>query len=128
MNAIVAAVVFERRHEPLLARRQFIARQIAWAVGAAALSLGSLAVGAVGYRWAEDLRWLDAVHHAAMILTGMGPVTVMRSDVGKVFETIYALFSGVVFLSAAALLLAPVTHRLLHRFHIEADEEASGGA
>ena len=47
----------------------------------------------------------------------------MTSDAGKVFATAYALFSGIVFLTTVAVLVAPVAHRFLHRFHLEADEE-----
>lgn len=84
----------------------------------------SLAIGAIVYRATEELGWLDATHQAAMILTGMGPMVSTRTDAGKVFETCFALFSGGVFLSEAAMLLAPIAHRIRHRFHLEADVDA----
>ncbi len=85
------------------------------------LVAGSLLVGAAGYHYSEGLPWLDAVLNASMILTGMGPVDRVVTVSGKLFATGYALFAGIVFLSTAALVLMPVAHRVLHRFHLEAE-------
>lgn len=79
----------------------------------------SLFLGAAGYHFTEDLTWLDATLNAAMILSGMGPVDVLRTAGGKFFATFYSLYSGIAFLSIAAILLAPIIHRFLHRFHGE---------
>jgi hypothetical protein len=97
-----------------------LARNTAFALGMAMLALF---VGSAGYHYTEGLPWLDAVLNASMILTGMGPVDRVQSDAGKVFATLYALFSGIVFLSTAALVLLPVAHRVLHRFHLELENE-----
>ena len=69
--------------------------------------------------WRLLSAWLEALHQAAMLLSGMGPVIDMTSDAGKIFDSIYALFCGVILLASTALLFAPVIHRILHRFHIE---------
>jgi len=88
-------------------------------IGFLGIIMVSLGIGAVGYHWTEGWSWIDSVLNASMILTGMGPVNVVKSDAGKIFATLYALFSGVVFLTSVALLLAPAMHRFLHRFHLE---------
>ena len=54
-----------------------------------------------------------------MILGGMGPVDPVRTTAGKLFASFYALYSGLVIIGVAGLLLAPVVHRYLHKFHIE---------
>ncbi len=87
----------------------------------------SLGIGMVGYRGFEGLGWLDAFLNASMILGGMGPVDTVKSNGGKFFAGMYALYSGLVFLVVAGLLLAPVVHRILHRFHAEAAESEAGG-
>lgn len=115
---------YERRHEPLLGRREFWLRLLRHGGLVVAVLALSLAGGALGYRSTEGMPWLDAFLNAAMILSGMGPVTVLATDAGKLFATGYALFSGVVFLVAVGLLLAPVLHRVLHRFHLGADDES----
>lgn len=97
----------------------------------AAVSVGlvgaSLAVGAVGYRLTAGLSWIDALLNAAMILTGMGPVSPMTTDAAKLFVTVYALFSGVAFLTSVSVLFAPAAHRFLHRFHLDVYDERAPG-
>jgi hypothetical protein len=72
-----------------------------------------------GYEWYEQLSWRDAFLNAAMLLGGMGPVNAPATPGGKLFAGLYALYAGLVFLIVAGLLLAPVVHRILHRFHWE---------
>ena len=79
----------------------------------------SLGLGILGYHFIGGLHWVDALLDASMILSGMGPVSPLNSDAAKVFASAYALFSGVVFISATGILLSPVFYRVLHRFHIE---------
>jgi hypothetical protein len=86
------------------------------------LVTGSLLLGMAGYAYFEGLAWRDAFLNAAMLLGGMGPVDAPRTDGGKVFAGLYALYAGLVFLVAVAILLAPVVHRLLHKFHWDRDE------
>jgi hypothetical protein len=101
----------------LLRRR--LARNAAIVLG---LILAALGVGAAGYRYLNDLPWLDATLNAAMILTGMGPVNPVVSRTAKVFAIVYALASGVFFLTMVAVLLAPALQHFLHRFHLELEE------
>lgn len=116
--------MFEHKAQPLLPRHVFVRRQFSCAVLAAVLIALALCVGAVGYHYFEYLSWLNSFYAASMILTGMGPVGDVKSDGGKLFASFYAIFSGVVFLSAASVLIAPSVHRMLHRLHLE--EENAG--
>jgi hypothetical protein len=86
--------------------------------------LSSLGIGMVGYRCFEDLPWLDGFLNSAMLLGGMGPVNDPESDAGKLFAGIYALYAGLVFLAAAAILAGPIVHRLLHKFHWEREHRS----
>ena len=115
--------MFERRHEPLISHGQFVQRLAVSLLTALGLIAGSLIVGILGYHFLGQLSWLDAFVNAAMILSGMGPVDEIRTDSGKVFAGCYALFSGIVFLSTAAILLVPVAHRVLHHFHLPTEED-----
>jgi hypothetical protein len=90
---------------------------------AASLVVGpSLIAGMIGYHLLEEMHWVDAFANAAMILSGMGPLTPLQTTGGKVFAGCYALYSGLVLILVSGLILAPVVHRLLHRFHLEARE------
>ncbi len=123
---------FERRQQPLASHAVFV-RRMAMYLGLSVIILGiSLAIGILGYRLTEHMSWIDALLNAAMILGGMGPVDTLHTVAGKLFASIYALFSGAVFLVAVGVLIAPVVHRFLHRFQAApedweeaADEEAA---
>lgn len=108
------------------ALRRTLVRRLARNAGIVfGLILVALGIGATGYHTIAGLPWLDAVLNAAMILTGMGPVAVISGPAAKVFATIYALFSGVFFLTMVAVLLAPAVHHFLHRFHLDLKEHES---
>jgi hypothetical protein len=111
--------MFEHRHEPLLPLRAFalrVARSLALALAIIAFALGA---GVLGYHYLAGFAWVDSLLNASMILSGMGPVGDFKNDTGKVFASFYALFSGLVFITIAGIIVAPVAHRLLHWFHIE---------
>jgi len=115
--------MLEPKHRPLLPRAEFRLRMLKVAGAAFFLVVGSLAIGALGYHGFERMSWLDATLNASMILTGMGPVDTLETPAGKTFAIGYSLFSGVVFLSVVALVLGPLLHRLMHRFHLEDEGE-----
>ena len=119
-------ITLEHHTQPLLSRRDFIGRMLRFTAGAMLIVMMALGAGMLGYHWFEHLSWLDAFLNAAMILGGMGPVNEVQSAAGKLFAGCYALFSGLIFLVAAGLLLTPAVHRLLHHFHVEARTEEDG--
>lgn len=104
-------------------RRTLIRRLVRNAGVVATLVLAALGIGTTGYRMLDGLPWLDAALNAAMILTGMGPVSPISSPAAKIFAIGYALFSGVFFLTMVAVLLAPALHHFLHRFHLDLSEQ-----
>jgi hypothetical protein len=113
--------------QPLLPRRAFIARMAAFACTAAGLVAVALGMGMIGYRFLEGMSWTDSFLNASMILGGMGPVNGLQTEAGKIFAGGYALFSGLIFLVAVGIVFAPLFHRLLHRFHIEAGDAGKTG-
>ena len=111
--------MYEGRKHPPVSPRHFTRRVLLHFLGAAGLLLLSLLLGIVGYMHYEHLPWRDAFLNAAMLLGGEGPVESPRTEGGKVFAGLYALYSGLVFLVATGLVIAPVVHRFLHKFHWE---------
>ena len=87
------------------------------------LVIVSLIVGTAGFHLLARQEWLDAFLNASMLLGGMGPVAGFSGASGKVFAAIYALYAGLVFLIVAGLLMAPVFHHALHRFHMEGTKD-----
>jgi hypothetical protein len=112
-------VILEPRHKPLLPVRHFAWRQLLFTAAACCVIALSLGLGVLGYHELEGLGWLDSLLNASMILGGMGPVDAVRTDGGKLFASLYALFSGVVFLVAVGVLVTPIAHRIFHKFHLE---------
>jgi hypothetical protein len=108
---------FEHRSELPLSKDKFVGRLVRYFAAATSLVISALGVGVLGYHVFENLSWTDSSLNAAMILGGMGPVNQIRTETGKIFAGMYALFSGLVFLVAVGWIIAPLFHRLLHRFH-----------
>lgn len=110
---------FERRHQKLAPFSVF-AQRVAAAVGLACCVVAVvLFIGVSGYHWLAGLDWVDSLLEASMILGGMGPVNPIKTTSAKLFASGYALFSGLVFIGIMGIVLTPVVHRLLHKFHVE---------
>ena len=110
---------FEKRQHKVAPRLVF-AERMARAIGLwLALTVFGLAIGIGGYRWLEGMSLTDAFMNAAMILSGMGPATELKTEAGKVFAGFYAIFSGLIIVIATGFVLAPIFHRVLHKFHVE---------
>jgi hypothetical protein len=110
---------YEHRHDQLAPRSVFIKRLIAALAVALGLILLALIVGIAGYHLIAGFNWVDSLLEASMILGGMGPIKELPSDVAKVFASIYALFSGIIFIGAMGIILSPVVHRIMHKFHVD---------
>jgi len=113
----------ERSRQPLLSRAAFFRRWVLFACIGLGLIAGSLAIGMLGYHFFEGMSWLDAYLNAAMLLGGMGPVGELHHAAAKVFAGLYAMFSGLLLLVSVGVMLAPVFHRFLHRFHLDPDSD-----
>ncbi|HVN16045.1 MAG TPA: hypothetical protein VMT73_09930 [Anaerolineales bacterium] len=117
--------MFEHRNEPLLPREQFYKRLALYAFLSFTIVAVSLAIGVLGYHYFEGLSWIDSLVNASMILGGMGPVDTLHTTAGKIFASLYALFSGMILLVAVGVLIAPVFHRFMHHLHLEIDDDSA---
>ena len=111
--------MFEHRTAPRLPRHHFFLRVLGYVAVATVLVGAALGIGVLGYHYLGGLPWIDALVNASMILGGMGPVDPIASDAGKLFASFYALFSGLLFIGAASLVLAPFVHRVMHKLHLD---------
>ncbi len=114
--------MFEHRSKPLLPPMRFVWRLVRAAALSSLLVVASLTLGMIGYRYLNDEPWIDAFADASMILSGMGPVSTLKCSSAKLFAGSYALSSGIIFLTASTIVVAPVLHRLLHHLHLDLDE------
>jgi hypothetical protein len=113
---------FENHRNKLLPFDQFLKRLMRFGLYSLVLIIFSVGIGTVGYKYLGHLSWIDGFYNACMILTGMGPVSEMTDNAGKLFASFYALFSGIAFLTTVAVLFAPIAHRFLHALHINEEE------
>ena len=111
--------MFERKHQKLAPVSVFLRRLVGY-VGIAVILISiALFIGVAGYHWIAGLDWVDSLLNASMILGGMGPVSPLTNAGAKVFASVYALFSGLVFIAVMGIVFSPIIHRILHKFHID---------
>lgn len=109
----------EHKNQQLISKKIFALRLFRYSLFALFIILFSISLGMLGYRYFANLSWIDSFHMSCLILTGMGPTNEMTSTSAKIFSSIYALYSGVSFLTITAIVFSPILHRLLHILHIE---------
>jgi hypothetical protein len=126
-TAFLPRLLYEHRSQPLLPRHLFLRRLLIHLGLALAVLTVCLGIGIFGYRFIEHLTWIDSLLNASMILGGMGQISPITTDAGKIFASAYALFSGGVFLAVAGILIAPIAHRLLHRLHLDEEDDSPPG-
>lgn len=113
--------MYEHHSQALLPRKIFLIRFVLHCLVAGGVIATALGIGVLGYHLLEGLPWIDALLNASMILGGMGPVNPLVTTAGKLFASFYALFSGIVFLVIAGIIMAPVVHRFLHKLHLDGE-------
>ena len=109
----------EHRREKLAPFPIFLQRVAGAVVVACCVVAIVLFIGVAGYHWLAGLEWIDSLLEASMILGGMGPVNPIKTNSAKPFASGYALFSGLVFIGIMGIVLTPIVHRILHKFHVE---------
>ncbi|TAG11844.1 MAG: hypothetical protein EAZ41_05455 [Sphingobacteriia bacterium] len=110
---------YEKRSQPIASKKVFLNRVYRNCLMASIILFFCLLIGIVGYKIGGPMSWIDALHNASMILSGMGPVVEIKTIGGKIFSSFYALFSGVAFVTNIGLLIAPLAHRFFHILHAE---------
>jgi hypothetical protein len=113
----------ESKHEPLAPVSVFRRRILKSIMLGTIVLIFCLLLGIFGYHYTAGISWLDSLHNASMILSGMGPVVNIDTVSGKIFSSFYALFSGVIFITNIGVILAPAIHRFFHRMHVPPSSE-----
>jgi hypothetical protein len=111
--------MYEHKSQPLATKRKFFGRIFRNVAIATIILTVCLVIGILGYHYIAGISWIDSLHNASMILSGMGPVAEIKNNWGKIFSSAYALFSGVAFITNIGFVLAPAAHRLFHTLHCD---------
>jgi hypothetical protein len=110
---------YEHKSQPLASTRVYYKRVLTNLLKTICILGVSLMIGILGYKFLGPMCWIDALHNASMILSGMGPVVTIQTNAGKLFSSFYAIFSGVVFITSISILIAPTAHRFFHSMNLE---------
>ena len=111
--------MFESKHQKLVSSGVFMQRMLSHIFLIILLILGALSIGVLGYHWFADFTWVDSLLNASMILGGMGEIDQLTNTAAKVFASVYALFSGLVFIAVMGIFFTPIMHRVFHSLHME---------
>ena len=111
--------IYEHKHQPLASTAVYYNRVLTNLFKTIGILGVSLLLGILGYKFLGPMSWIDALHNASMILSGMGPVVTIQTNAGKLFSSFYAIFSGVVFITSISILIAPTAHRFFHSMNLE---------
>jgi len=114
---------YEHKLQAIASQKVFIKRVYKNTLLASGILSFCLLIGIVGYKYLGQMDWIDALHNASMILSGMGPVIEIKTTSGKLFSSFYAIFSGVAFITNFGVLIAPLAHRFFHMLHAEDIDE-----
>lgn len=113
--------MYESKDEPLLPAPHFYRRLAAHVFGAVLLIAATLMIGVLAHLWLEPVSWHDALLNTAMIVSGLGPYILPASISGKLFFTLYSILVSLMFVATLGLILAPLAHRIIHKFHLDED-------
>jgi hypothetical protein len=119
---------YEHRGQRPISTRLFLVRLLRHAGFLFAVVVGSVVLGTAGYHWIDGDAWIDGFVNACMLLGGMGPVGDLKTNGGKIFAALFALYAGLVFLIGTAVLLTPILHRVMHKFHWDAEHKGESGS
>src|SRR5688500_14213634 len=115
--------MFEHHSQPLATHAEFAQRMLRYGLMTTGIILSSLVMSMLGYHYLESLSWIDSLLNASMILVGMRPVNTLQTSAGKIFASLYALYSGIILLASVGILVTPVFHRFMHRFPLELEDD-----
>ena len=110
---------YEHKNQPLASSSVYYNRVLSNLFKTTCILGAALLIGILGYKFLGPMSWIDALHNASMILSGMGPVVTIQTNAGKLFSSFYAIFSGVVFITSIGILIAPSAHRFFHTMNLE---------
>lgn len=115
--------MFEHYRQPLLSHSAFLLRMVRCAEIAFGLLACTLLIGTAAFHYIERFPLIDALLNSVLVMTGLGLVNALNTPQGKLFTSFYALFSALIFYAILAIIFTPLLHRLLHRFHLDAERE-----
>lgn len=114
--------MYESKDQPLLPARHFRLRIVKHILYAVLVLILTIAIGSAVHVYLESVSWQDALLNTALIVSGIGPFIIPETAIAKLFFAAYSLIVGLMFAGAIGFILAPLAHRLLHKFHLDEND------
>ncbi|MFA7437758.1 two pore domain potassium channel family protein [Castellaniella sp.] len=111
--------MYESRNAPLLHPRHFRRRLLLHCLYAILLILATLLLGVFGLWLLNDFTWHDAFMNAVFIVGGIGTYMMPTTTLGRLFFAAYGFFVALVVMATLGVILAPLAHRIMHKFHLD---------
>src|SRR5690606_33321970 len=104
-------------------RQHFTRRMVLHVFYALLLVLITLVIGALGHLWLYGSSFHDALVNAAFIIGVLGAYSMPDTVRGRIFFAAYGFFVGLVVMATLGVVLAPLAHRIMHKFHLDETSE-----
>ncbi len=115
--------MFEHKRAKLASSKEYRSRLIKFSLISVGIFIFALGIGIAGYMGYGHMNLIDAFYNASMILGGMGPPDPIINPPARIFAGMYALFCGIVFLLSMGIVITPIVHRFMHKFHVDTKDE-----
>ena len=114
--------MFEHYKQPVISRSAFIKRMTVCVLVSLAILFLTYFIGTLIFHYLGGFTWIDGVLNAVLVMMGVSITGALNNPVLKIFVSFYAVFSGVIFFSVITIILLPIIHRFLHRFHLDREK------
>lgn len=115
--------MYESKHKPLVSAKKFRQRLFFHVLAALVIVMTTLVVGVLGHVYFDDMDLNSAIVAAITLAGGLGLTILPESTAGQLFASLYGILSGYVYIATSSIVLAPIAHRLFHKFHLNSEEE-----
>lgn len=109
--------MYEKITERPITRGKFYVRLLKHLLGILGLITISLLIGICGFIYFEGFTLSESFLHSSIMLSGLGLIEKPSTQNGHIFVGIYGLYSGLIFIASFGIMMSPVIHRIIHKFH-----------
>ena len=111
--------MYESKSKPLIARNAFGKRMFLHVFMALILVVVTLTAGIAGHVYFDDMELGRALVASITLTSGLGLSIFPETASGQLFASLYGIFSGYVYIVTSSIIIAPILHRVLHKFHLD---------
>lgn len=122
LAAALRKTMYEHKNKPLISRQHFRKRMLNHVLLALTLVVLSLSVGVAGHIYFDDMSFITALVASTTLMSGQGLSVLPESITRQLFASLYGILCGYVYVATSSIIIAPVLHRVFHKFHLDDDD------